>query len=176
MTEFRRKMLLKASQVTSLQQRESTLQKRLFQSITAYANMTGTKIAISVESALPELVKVVSSLLNDAIQIMQEAKFSGTRINHNDDHVIENEPPATTLSNNVYRERSHIVDNCAEDYQHYNQLSSSNSKYCSGRDTEERANRCERELWEPASPGLLSPGSGSGSKRRAPPRPPAGHR
>lgn len=176
-------MLLKASQVTSLQQRESALQKRLYQTITSYAHMTSTKVAISVESALPELVKVVSSLLQDAIANIQDAEYEYSSMKNNKESSIENEQPIiynnnSNLNNNINSDyhygHQHNFDN-NHTYKHsHGQAHNSSSVHVPARD---RDRDRDMELREPPSPALLSPGGGNGSssRRRAPPQPPVGH-
>ena len=83
-------MLLKASQVTSFQQREGVLQKRLYHSIISYARVSNTKIAISEESSLPELVKVTSSLLQDVMESLQNKELAHFQ------ETAENEQPVST--------------------------------------------------------------------------------
>lgn len=163
-------MLLKASQVTSLQQRESGLQKRLFQSVTAFSHMTGTKVAVSDESGLPELVKVVAFLLQDAITDIQEKKFAAIPV-----VAAENEPPQRNVpidsQHTDHPPHVHTLD-CflgshtggekppPQQQQQQQRPGSQPPRLPS------RSSPGAKELWEPLTPGSC--------KRRPPPQPP-GH-
>jgi hypothetical protein len=84
LTDMRRKMLLKGSQVTSLQQRELTMQKKLYQTLVdAYENITihfsmtlpysqslasSSSFALPSEVSLPELLNITRSCFEDIIK------------------------------------------------------------------------------------------------------------
>jgi hypothetical protein len=151
LAEFRRKMLLKASQVTSLQQRENSLQKRLFQTIIGYARSTNIKVAISEESALPELVKVASSLLQDSAEAFQDKEFAAISKIETQSQYYHGDENLDNQKEHINKTSHLISSSNGHNYSKYNLNSKANS------------HNCETELWEP--PSGISP------KRRPPPPP-----
>ena len=157
--------------------------------ITAAARGSGTKVAISTESALPELVKVVSSLLQDAMQTMQDTQFSDSLQDNNIS--FENEQPISSRNNQNYLHgKQQNIEGGHSHTKHHHHYKVSSTPHVDHLSTQQTgislsaslptvsSNR-NTELWEPSSPdGLLSPGSGSGSRsrRRAPPQPPTTRR